>query len=91
MNVAIESAPTETRPLCELCGYAIEDWEELIYLCAADLIAQWELADSRDRWRHTDEQPARAIEPVSAAAQPYRTPESVVQAFWYVASLDDAD
>ena len=69
----------------------IEDLEELIYLRAADLIAQWERADLRDCWRHTGEQPPRAIESAPTAAQPYRTPESVIQAFWHVASLDDPD
>jgi hypothetical protein len=90
-SVSIENAPTEMRPLCELCGYAIEDLEELIYLCAADLIAQWEIADPRDRWRHTGEHPPSAVETPRAAPQPYRTPQSTIDAFWYVVRLDDPD
>jgi hypothetical protein len=86
----LEPDPIEIEP-CELCGCAIEDLEELIYLRAADLIAQWERADPRDRWRHTGEQPPRTVEPSPTAAQPYRTPQSTIDAFWYVANLNDAD
>jgi hypothetical protein len=81
--------PLEIEP-CEL-GCAIEDLEELIYLRAADLIAQWERADPRDRWRHTGEQPPRTVEPAPAAAQPYRTPQATIDAFMYVARLDDPE
>jgi hypothetical protein len=84
---AIESAPTEKKPLCELCGYTIEALEELIYLRAADLIAQWECVDPRDAWRHTGEQPPRIVAPAPAAAQPFRTPQSTIDAFWYVVGL----
>jgi len=57
-----------------------------------DLLRRWELADPRDRWKHTGEAPPsdavrNSIAP--AAPQPYRTPESTIQAFWYVLSLDD--
>jgi hypothetical protein len=75
-----ESAPIQIEP-CELCGCAIEDMEALIHLRAAELIEQWELADRRPR----------KVEIPFAAAQPYRTPQSTVDAFWYVASLDDPD
>ena len=96
MNTAapamLEPDPIEINPRpCELCGCPIEDLEELIYLRAADLIAQWERADPRDRWRHTGEHPARTIETPRAAAQPYQTPQSTVDAFWYVVRLDDPD
>jgi hypothetical protein len=72
---------------CDLCGCTIEDVEELIYLRADDLIAQWERSDLRDCWRHTGEQPPRAVERARAAAQPYRTPQSTIDAFWYVVDL----
>lgn len=93
----IEPAPIEIE-LCELCGCAIEDLEELIYLRAADLTAQWERADPRDAWRHTGEQPPPAsvrnsdISGRSASAsQPYRTPQATVDAFLFVAALDDPE
>ena len=60
-------------------------------LRAADLIAQWERADPRDCWRHTGEHPPRTVETPRAAAQPYQTPQSTVDAFWYVVRLDDPD
>jgi hypothetical protein len=84
--------------LCELCGCIIEDFEELIYLRAADLLAQWELADPRDAWRHTGELPPLASvrnSDLSAkppnATQPYRTPQATIDAFWYVVSLCDPE
>jgi hypothetical protein len=76
--------------LCELCGCASEDLEVLIHLRAADLLAQWERADPRDAWRHTGEAPPPA-ERISVRPRPYSTPQSTVDAFWYVASLDDTD
>jgi hypothetical protein len=46
----------------------IEDLEVLIYLRAADMVAQWECADPRDAWRYTGEQPPRAIvDPITTA------------------------
>jgi hypothetical protein len=86
----IEPSPIEIEP-CELCGCAIEDLEELIYLRAADLIAQWERADPRDAWRHTGEHPPRAIIEPRSAPDPYRPAQSTVDAFWYVVRLDDPD
>jgi hypothetical protein len=84
----LEPEPIEIdSPLCELCGCAIEDLEELIYLRAADLIAQWERADPRDAWRHTGEQPPRAIIEPRPAPEPYRPAQSTIDAFLYVVSL----
>jgi hypothetical protein len=71
-----------------------EEIERLIYLRAGDLVEDWERADARDRWRHIGEQRPRTIEPPRAAPQPYRTPQSTkstIDAFWYVASLDNPD
>jgi hypothetical protein len=85
----LEPDPLEIEP-CELCGCAIEDLEELIYLHAADLVAQWERADPRDNWRHTGEHPPRS-QPHPPAKRQYQTPQSTIDAFWYVVLLDDAD
>jgi hypothetical protein len=67
-----------------------EAYEREIMVLAADLVRQWEMADSRDRWRHTGEaRPPRTIE--RPPAKPYRTPQSTIDAFWYVVRLDDPD
>jgi hypothetical protein len=65
-----------------------EEIERLIYLGASAAVEQLELADPRDRWRHTGEQQPR-IEPAHSAPRPYHTPRSTVDAFWYVVSLAD--
>jgi hypothetical protein len=88
LRPACELAPIKTE-CCERCGCAIEDLEELIYLRAADLIAHLERADPRDAWRHTGEQPPRAIVEARSAPEPYRTPQSTIDAFWYVVRLAD--
>lgn len=56
-----------------------------------NIVMRWELADARDRWRHTGEQ--RPAEPKIKLPppKPYRTPQSTIKAFWYVAGLDDPD
>jgi hypothetical protein len=60
-----------------------------------DMVRQLELADPRDAWRHTGEPPPPAsvrnsdITPASTRPDYYKTPQSVVDAFWFVASLDD--
>ena len=82
----IEPAPIEIEP-CELCGCAIEDLEELIYLRAADLIAQWERNDPRDNWKHTGQHPPRRQPTPTQPARPYRTPQATIDAFLYVVSL----
>jgi hypothetical protein len=87
----LEPEPIEIDPRpCDLRGCTIEDFEELIYLRAADLIAEWERADPRNFWRHTGEQPPRAVT-VARVAQSYHTPQSSIDAFWYVVRLDDPD
>jgi hypothetical protein len=55
---------------------------------AADIVRQWELADPRDRWRHTGEGPP-APEGWAAPIQQYQTPQATVDAFWHVMRLDD--
>jgi hypothetical protein len=60
-----------------------------------DIVRRLELADPRDRWKQTGEAPP----PVSVrnsdiatnpnAPRSYRTPQSTIDAFWYVVGLDD--
>lgn len=86
----IELAAIENER-CELCAGIVEDFEELTYLRAADLIAQWEIADPRDAWRHTGEQPPRPQRDRRPPAQQYRPPQATVEAFLYVLRLGDAE
>jgi hypothetical protein len=58
---------------------------------AADIVRQWEMADSRDRWRHTGEAPPAAILAPPATKPFYATPQSVVDAFWCTVQSGDAD
>jgi hypothetical protein len=104
MNMAasaeIQPTPIEIDPRpCELCGRTVDqhecfdDGEGPEFLCypEGDLVTQWELADPRDRWKHTGEPPPDIGIPIAAAKLPYRTPQSTIDAFWYVVRLDDAD
>jgi hypothetical protein len=75
--------------LCELCGCVFVDLEEVIYLRAADLVAQWERDDPRDAWRHTGEQPPRAVKPAGRREATLHTPQSTIDAFWHVVRLAD--
>jgi hypothetical protein len=75
-----------------------DDLEIQIHLAAADLVRQWELADPRDAWRHTGEPPPKPSGKFATTAlvaktgpEPYRMPDSVIDAFWYVAGLNDPD
>jgi hypothetical protein len=63
--------------------------EKEIMLRAADLVRQWEMADPRDAWRHTDEPKPKA--PTPEPTRPYRTPEATVAAFKYVLKLNDPE
>lgn len=98
----VEPIPLEPGPLrspapfgapksqaCELCACLIEDFETLVYVRAAELAAQWEAADPRDRWRHTGAPPPPALDGPSAPARPYRTPQATIDAFWCVVRLAD--
>jgi hypothetical protein len=88
----------DPRP-CELCGLTIDrhitvdDGEGPLFFCREedDLVRQWELADPRDRWRHTGEaRPTEAMKPRRDTA-PYRTAQSTIAAFWVVAKIGDAE
>jgi hypothetical protein len=65
-----------------------DEIEAEIMLRAADLVRQWELADPRDRWKHTGE-PKPVIRPGPPRRQPYAPAQSTVDAFLYVVALDD--
>ena len=58
---------------------------------AAQIVRQWEMADLRDRWKHTGEPPSATTEVAPAAARSYRPPSSVVEAFRYVVRLGDPE
>jgi hypothetical protein len=75
-----------------------EAFEREIVLAAAEIVRRWELADPRDRWKHTGEPPPTErvrnsdIGARSApASRPHRTPQATIDAFWYVVSLKDPD
>jgi hypothetical protein len=60
----------------------------------AAIVRRWELNDPRDRWRHTGDAPPKNTsgeEEYFPRKQPYRTPQSTIDAFWYVAGLDDSN
>jgi hypothetical protein len=70
---------------------AAEADDDIDFDDAAQIVRRWELADPRDRWKRTGEAPpAPPIEPLPAK-QPYRTPQSVVDAFWCTMQSGDAD
>jgi hypothetical protein len=107
MNVAafaeIQPPPIEIDPRpCELCGRTVDQHEcidegegpELLCYSEGDLVTQWELADTRDRWKHTGEPPPpdafrNADFPGTPAPvrQHYRTPQATIDAFWFVVGL----
>jgi hypothetical protein len=66
----------------------IEAFEREIMVRAGEMIQQFELLDARDRWKQTGDAPPPAAG-IPTSAQPYRTARSTVDAFLYVASLDD--
>jgi hypothetical protein len=67
-----------------------DEIEAEIMLRAAELVRQWELADPRDRWRHTGE-PKPIFRPEPPRRKAYSPADSTVAAFRYVLSLDDPD
>ncbi|MGY3358834.1 hypothetical protein ACVWZK_005497 [Bradyrhizobium sp. GM0.4] len=76
----------------------LDDGQELaaaleaeIALRTAAMVRDFELADPRDRWRHTGEPrpvPSAAPHP---RALPHKPAASTIQAFWYVARRGDPD
>ena len=102
----LEPEPIEIDPRpCGLCGRTIDQHEcvdtgegpEFFCYPDDDIVTRWELADPRDAWRHTGEPPPPASvrnSDISARPadkpQPYRTPQSVVDAFFYMLKTKDA-
>jgi hypothetical protein len=102
-----ELAPIEIDPRPCVCGYTIDRHmrvdtpEGPEFYChdieaddsdgADDIVRRWELADQRDRWKHTGEPPPVAEILATAKQKPYRTPQSTIDAFFHVAALGDAD
>jgi hypothetical protein len=88
----------DPRP-CELCGRTIDqhecvdDGDGPEFFCYPDdgLVTQWEVADPRDAWRHTGEAPPIPSRVQERQSDRYRTPQSTIDAFWYVVRLEDAD
>jgi hypothetical protein len=59
---------------------------------AAALVKRWELADPRDRWKHTGEkQPHVESVEFKFKPRPYTTEQSTIDAFWYLVRLNDPD
>ncbi|PDT57109.1 hypothetical protein CO678_35105 [Bradyrhizobium diazoefficiens] len=73
-----------------LMGEAFAPVDDLPSDYASQLVMQWELADPRDRWRWTGEQPpAQQVAAVEKA--PHRTSQSTIDAFHFVLSLGDSE
>jgi hypothetical protein len=99
MNVLV-STPAAQAIIAEAIAIAatvadelIEAFEREIMVRAGEMIQQFELLDARDRWRQTGDAPPPAAG-IPTSAQPYRTARSArstVDAFLYVASLDNPD
>jgi hypothetical protein len=96
----IELDPIEIDPRpCGLCGCTIDQHERVDtpegpeFFCFPDddIVTRWELADPRDRWKHTGEPPPKASDRSTARPEPYRTPQSTIDAFWYVVGLRDPE
>jgi len=99
----IEPEPIEIDPRpCDWCGCTIDQHrmvdtgEGPEFFCdvdddVADIVRRLELADPRDRWKHTGEAPPKTSTAPKASPRTHSTPESVVNAFKFVAGLGDAD
>jgi hypothetical protein len=96
-----EPEPIEVDPRPCMCGctidqhFRIDTPEGPEFYCAgdapSDIVRQWEMADPRDRWRHTGEPAPKPSAEPRRRPEPYRPAESTVQAFWFVARNHDAD
>jgi hypothetical protein len=62
---------------------------------ADDIVRRLEMADHRDRWKHTGESPpspeVRNGPMPAAVSKGYCTPQSTIGAFWFVVGLDDPE
>jgi hypothetical protein len=59
----------------------IDAIEEIIFLRANDFVTQMEMADARDRWRHTGEPPPATV-PEPHSKKQCRTPQATIDAFF---------
>jgi hypothetical protein len=57
----------------------------------AAIVRRWELADVRDRWKHTGEQPPAIVDAPPVLRKKPRVPRSTADAFKHVAALGDPD
>ena len=74
----------------ELDLFELELRAELIrQVEVAAIVRDMEMADDRDRWRHTGEPPPETVEAAPSAKPPYRTPQSTIDAFRYVVGEGD--
>lgn len=104
-SVPLLPIEVDPRP-CELCGLTIDRHEcidhgegpEFYCYPVDDLVRRWELADPRDAWRYTGETPPSDAVRNSdlnakpeTATRPYRTPQSTIDAFFYIARTEAAD
>jgi hypothetical protein len=111
MNAVIPPVEIEPEPIaidprpCGLCGLTIDRHEmvdggegpEFFCFRDGDIVTDWELADPRDRWRHTGEPPPTAavrnsdiLARPADRPRPYRTPQATIDAFFYVLKTKDA-
>jgi hypothetical protein len=67
-----------------------DDLELEIALRTAELVRDWELADARDRWRHTGER-RPIIRTEQPRREPYAPPASTIAAFWHVQRNESPD
>ncbi|MGY2906551.1 hypothetical protein [Bradyrhizobium sp. URHC0002] len=90
MGEAIAMAHLVPEPDANELAELAEALEIEIALRAAEMLREWELADPRDRWRHTGE-PRPQARPVVRQCEPYAPAQSTVDAFWHVHRLENPD
>ncbi len=87
MSPVLEIEPVEIEEIEE-----IEIFDEVEFERSVEAIVRdFELADPRDRWRHTGEAPPPIVPTEHQPARSYRTPQSTVDAFWYVVRNESAE
>jgi hypothetical protein len=110
-EIAAEDDQSAELEPCEHCGFTIDQHrrvdtgEVLEFFCteeepqldyAARIMAQWELADPRDSWRHTGEkvppfQLRNSETTTRHSIESYRKPQATIEAFKHVIGLGDPD
>jgi hypothetical protein len=58
---------------------------------ASDILMRWDLADPRDRWRWSSEAPPLVPNDEPGPRSAYRTPQSTIDAFLYVARNESTE